>query len=82
MVRRLLPLVLILASACDGGSPDPTDPSDQSTPASNAFTVTDALQPDGPLLGVAFTDPVDRENPVVRPTLAFTTQDTEHSVEP
>ncbi len=69
-----MPLVLILASACSGGSPDPSGESDG---VSNAFSVTDALQPDGPLRGIAFTGHVNRESPKVRPTLTFTTQDAE-----
>ncbi len=73
-MRKLLPLVLILASACSGGSPDA---SEESGGGSSRFSVADALQPDGPLRGIAFTGHVDPEDPKVDPTLAFTTNDTE-----
>ena len=73
-VNRLLPLLLIVVSACSGGSPFPID---EGAPASDAFSVSHALEPDGPLLGIAFTGHVDRKNLKVRPALAFTTQDTE-----
>jgi hypothetical protein len=76
-VRTLFPVILIVASACSGGSSDPSSESDKSDKVSSAFNVTDALQADGPLLGVAFTGHVDPENPTVRPTLGFTTKDTE-----
>ena len=76
--RRLVPLVVILASACSRGeSPDPSHESNEGNQGSTAFSLTDALQADGPLRGVAFTGHIDREDPKVRPTLAFTTQDTE-----
>ncbi len=74
---RLLPLVLIFASACSGGDPGPSDQSTEPVQSSTAFSLDDALQPDGPLRGIAFTGHVDREDPKVRPTLSFTTEDTE-----
>jgi hypothetical protein len=42
---------------------------------SAAFSVVGARQPDGPLRGVAFTGHIDRENPTIHPTLAFTAKD-------
>ena len=72
-VRRLIPLVRPSLPRA-AGSPGT---SRQSAPTSGEFSITDALQPDGPLRGIAFTGHVDREDPKVRPTLAFTTRDTE-----
>lgn len=73
-IRTTSAVALILAAACTGGAPDATGASD---PGVAGFSETDTLQPDGPLRGVAFTGHVDREDPKIRPTFAFTTKDTE-----
>ena len=76
-VRRLVPLVLIFAFACSGGSTDASDESADPDKGSTAFSLDGSLQPDGPLRGIGFTGHVDREAPKIRPTLSFTTEDTE-----
>lgn len=67
-------VLLLLAPACGEESPNTVD---RTNSASSGFSVTNALQPDGPLRGIAFTRDVDRKDPNVRPTLRFTTDDTE-----
>jgi hypothetical protein len=67
-------VAMLLAAACGGQPPNTVAGTSN---ASGGFSVTDALQPDGPLRGVVFTSHVDRKNPKVHPALAFTTKDTE-----
>lgn len=73
-VAALVGLDLLL-TGCPS-APPPVAPGPQQV-EDEFFIGAGALQSDGPLRGISFTGHVERENPIIRPTLSFTTQDTE-----
>lgn len=72
-IRWMLTFVLIFAAACSSRASDATGGSD---PAVGGFDEADMLRPDAPLRGLALTRHIGRSDPAIRPTLAFTSDDT------
>lgn len=73
VARRMSALALMFAVACSGGTPE----GEGSRAAGGTFDVRTVLRPDGPLGGLALTGHLDRRDQAIRPTLSFTSNDTE-----